>query len=68
MRGPLYFQLKNFVKGDAFEAEADIGANLSEFCDVDAIAKIHKVPQEKKNDKKFLADLLVSRVATKDLA
>ena len=52
MRGPLYFQLKNFVKGDAFEAEADICANLSEFCNVDAIAKIHKVPQEKKNDKK----------------
>ena len=68
MRGPLYFQLKNFVKGDAFEAEDDIGANLSEFCNVDAIAKILKVPQEKKNDKKFLADLLVSRVATKDLA
>jgi hypothetical protein len=46
------------------DTEAELKASLLASADVDAIAKIHKV-QEKKKD--FLADLLVSRVATKDI-
>ena len=59
-------QLRGFIEGSVTESADVISKKLLQSCDTHAIAKIHKV-QDKKNDKHFLSELLVSRIATKDL-
>ena len=59
-------QLREFIEGSVTESGEAISKKLLQSCDIHAIAKIHKV-QDKKSDKHFLSELLVSRIATKDL-
>ena len=59
-------QLKELIAGKVVEDQDDLVASLLDRADLEAISKMHKV-HGKKNDKHFLADLLISRIATKDL-
>ncbi len=58
--------LKSQIRGEVTENQDEIVKSLYENADVQTIAKIHKV-QDKKNEKSFLSEILISRSATKDL-